>query len=510
MLAKLISSCIDGVNAQRVDVEVALRSTGLETRWFTVGLPDTAVKESQTRVRVAIGTCGYFVPKRTITVNLGPGNLRKEGPYFDLPIALGILAASNQMPLNSFGNSLILGELSLEGKVRPVAGVLAMALLAHHLRIPNLIIPAENAAEAALVEGLNVYPVRSLVEAVQFMKNGNGVDRIAGRSFQQLRQTQTHPVDFSEVKGQLHAKRALEVTAAGGHNVLMIGPPGSGKTLLAQRIPTILPPLTFEEAIECTKVYSIAGLLDEQGLICNRPFRSPHHTISNAGLAGGGGNPRPGEISLAHNGVLFLDELPEFGKSILEILRQPLENGNIRIARAASSLEYPCRFMLVAAMNPCACGYYGDSQHNCKCTTIQLQRYLNRISGPLLDRFDIQIDVPALKSQELLMENFESEPSSFIRQRVITAREIQQQRYKKHNRIYSNSQLPARLIKEYCALNSDCIGLMERAIRKFHLSARAYHRVLKVSRTIADLDDSSEIQPQHLSEAIQYRSLEHL
>ena len=510
MLAKLISSCIDGVNAQRVDVEVSLRYTGVETKWFTVGLPDTAVKESQQRVRVAIGNCGYFMPNRTITVNLGPGSLRKEGPYFDLPIALGILAASEQMPLNSFSNSLILGELSLEGQIRPVTGVLAMALLAHHLRIQNLIIPSENAAEASLVEGLNVFPVQSLVQAVEFIKNGNGIQKMIGSSFQQLRHSQAHSVDFSEVKGQLHAKRALEITAAGGHNVLMIGPPGSGKTLLAQRIPTILPPLTFEEAIECTKIYSIAGLLGEHGLVCSRPFRTPHHTISNAGLAGGGGNPRPGEISLAHNGVLFLDELPEFGKGILEILRQPLENGTIRIARAASSLEYPCRFMLVAAMNPCACGYYGDSQHACKCSAIQLQRYLNRISGPLLDRFDIQIDVPALKSQELLMENFESEPSPAIRQRVIAARQIQQDRYKKYNRIFCNSQLPARLMKEYCSLNSDCIGLMEKAIRKFHLSARAYHRVLKVSRTIADLDACRDIQPHHLSEAIQYRSLDQL
>lgn len=510
MLAKLFSACIDGVDAQRVDVEVALRHAGVEAKWFTVGLPDAAVKESQQRVRVAIGSCGYYIPNRTITVNLGPGSLRKEGPYFDLPIAMGILAASGQMPADHFANSLILGELSLEGKVRPLAGVLVMALLARHLRIQNLIIPSENAVEAAVIEGINIFPVQSLIEAVEFIKNGNGIQKFPVTPFQLLEQEQTHSVDFNDVKGQFHARRALEVAASGGHNVLMIGPPGSGKTLLAQRIPTILPPLTFEEAIECTKIYSVAGLLGGQGLVGYRPFRAPHHTISNAGLAGGGSNPRPGEISMAHNGVLFLDELPEFGKSILEILRQPLENGTIRISRAASSLEYPCRFMLVAAMNPCSCGYYGDPTHTCKCSTVQLQRYLNRISGPLLDRFDIQIDVPALKSQELLMENFESENSSAIRQRVVAARQIQIERYGKHTRLFANSQLPAKWIKQYCRLNDDCLTLMEKAIRKFHLSARAYHRVLKVSRTIADLDASQEIQPHHLSEAIQYRSLEHM
>ena len=507
MLAKLISSCIDGVDAHRVDVEVALRPAGLEAKWFTVGLPDLAVKESQQRVRVAMGNCGYYIPNRTVTVNLGPGNLRKEGPYFDLPIALGILAASGQMPPARFGECLILGELSLEGKVRPLKGILAMAILARKLRIPNMVVPKENAAEAAMITGIRVFPVEALVEVVEFLTNGNGISQCASVPYDPSGPVPSCSVDFQEVKGQYHARRALEVAAAGGHNVLMIGPPGSGKTLLAQRVPTILPPLTFEEAIQSTKIHSISGILNEDGLLRQRPFRAPHHTISNAGLAGGGPNPRPGEISLAHNGVLFLDELPEFGKSILEILRQPLENGTIRISRASGSLEYPCRFMLVAAMNPCPCGYYGDPHRACKCAPHQLQRYLSRISGPLLDRFDIQIDVPPVKSQELLAQNFESESSAAIRTRVAMARKIQLHRFQ-DQRIFCNAHLPAKSIKQYCSLDATCLNLMEQAIRKFHLSARAYHRVLKVARTIADLNDSAAIQTAHLAEAIQYRSLD--
>lgn len=507
MLAKLISACVDGVDAHRVDVEVALRYTGVETYWFTVGLPDTAVRESQQRVRVAMENCGYYLPHFTITVNLGPGHLRKEGPYFDLPITLGIMAASDQIPRQTFENSLILGELSLEGRIRPLNGVLAMAILARRMKVTNLLIPRENAAEAAMIEGINVYPVDTLIEAVEFFKSGNGIERFRTIPYEQWQKVHPYTVDFSDVKGQQHARRALEVAAAGAHNVLMIGPPGSGKTLLAQRIPTILPPLTFDEAIESTKVYSIAGMLGDQGLLCTRPFRAPHHTISYAGLAGGGTNPRPGEISLAHNGVLFLDELPEFGKSILEVLRQPLENGAITIARAAFSLEYPCRFMLVAAMNPCPCGYHGDPYHECRCTSQQLQRYLSRISGPLLDRFDIHLDVPPLKSQELLSENFESEPSECIRRRVAAAHTIQLERYRAHH-LYNNSQIPAKLIKQYCGLDEACLGLMEKAIRKYHLSARAYHRVLKVARTIADLEAATYIAAHHLSEAIQYRSLD--
>ena len=506
MLAKLISGCIDGMDANRVDVEVAVRKTGVETHWFTVGLPDAAVKESQQRVRVAMVSCGYYIPNQTITVNLGPGNLRKEGPFFDLPIAIGILAGSGQIPLLDYTKSLILGELSLEGKVRPLAGVLAMAMLAQRLKIPQILVPKENAEEAAMLEGIKVYPIETLVDAVEFLTHGNGIQPVPAIPFEP-ETASAHIVDFSEVKGQYHAKRALEVAAAGAHNVLMIGPPGAGKTLLAQRIPTILPPLTFEESLESTKLYSIAGLLNEGGLLRTRPFRAPHHTISYAGLAGGGANPQPGEISLAHHGVLFLDELPEFGKSILETLRQPLENGTIRIARASGSLEFPCRFMLVAAMNPCPCGYYGSPDHSCKCNSLQLQRYLGRISGPMLDRFDIQLEIPPVKPQELLIETFESEPSATIRQRVVSTRKIQIERYRKSH-LFSNSQLPAKLIKSYCRLDSECLTLMEKAIRKFKLSARAYHRILKVSRTIADLESANDIAPHHLAEAIQYRSLD--
>lgn len=506
MLAKLISGCIDGLEAYRVDVEVSIQKGGVESRWFTVGLPDTAVKESQQRVRVAMGNCGYYIPNKTITVNLGPGNLRKEGPYFDLPIAIGILAASNQIAAQRFHQHLILGELSLEGQVRPIPGVLAMAILARRLGIRNLLVPRENAKEAAMLEGIDVYPIATLVDAVEFLDKGNGISRTPPIPFSETG-PQPHTIDFAEVKGQFHARRALEVAAAGGHNVLMIGPPGAGKTLLAQRIPTILPALTFEESLESTKIYSISGLLGDGGLLRTRPFRAPHHTVSYAGLVGGGAHPMPGEVSLAHHGVLFLDELPEFGKVILETLRQPLENGTIRISRASGSVEFPCRFMLVAAMNPCPCGYYGSPDHACKCNPLQLQRYLSRISGPLLDRFDIHLDVPPVKPQELLVENFEAETSASIRERVVQARKLQFERYRSA-RLFSNSQLPAKVIKQHCRLDAPCLELMEKAIRKFKLSARAYHRILKVSRTIADLAASPEIETHHLAEAIQYRSLD--
>jgi magnesium chelatase family protein len=511
MLYKTLSAAVYGIDASIIEVEVDVSGIKCdEDHFHTVGLPDAAVRESRDRVKAALKNCGYDIPPTHIIINLAPADIKKEGSGFDLPVALGILGAYGGLNKKEISDCLFVGELSLDGGIRAVRGALPIAIEARGRKISRMVVPELNAREAAMVSSVTVYPVKSLLDVIHFVNTGNGIAPIVVNQEELLNEAQHFPVDLKDVRGQQTAKRALEVACAGGHNILMIGPPGSGKTMLAKRIPTILPPFTFEEALETTKIHSVAGVLDHgAGLVGIRPFRNPHHTISDAGLIGGGVIPRPGEVSLSHNGVLFLDELPEFPRNVLEVMRQPLEDGTVCIARASMSLTFPARFMLAAAMNPCPCGFFNDRSHECHCTQPMIQRYMQKISGPLMDRIDIHIDVPAVNYKEM-RSAAEPESSGRIRDRVIKARSLQHERFSSVTRtkIYSNAQMTAQNIRAFCELSPDCERLLERAMTQQGLTARAHDRILKVARTISDLEGAKAIEPKHIAEAIQYRSLD--
>lgn len=505
MVTKVISAALQGINATPIEIETVV---GPGIRTILIGLPDTAVKESRDRIETALKEAGMKFPRKAVTINLAPADVRKEGSLYDVPIAVAVMAADEMIPRDKLSDYMIVGELSLDGAIKPVKGCLPYAILARQMGLKGMIVPRENACEAAVVNNLEVRIADHLRDVMAFLKGETDLEIRDVDTRALFQQAERHfPCDFADVKGQENVKRAFAIAAAGGHNLIMVGPPGAGKSMMAKCLPSILPPLSLAEALETTKIHSVAGLRAETGLITQRPFRSPHHTISSVALIGGGQNPKPGEVSMANNGVLYLDELPEFNRSVLEVLRQPLEDRQITIARAKDTVTYPSNLMLVASMNPCPCGYYNHPTHPCVCTDQQVNKYLNRISGPLLDRIDLQIEIVPLTFEEMSRTR-PAEPSAAIRERVVRARQIQEERFKDHPTVHCNAMMTPELLRQYCVLDEKSLNVLRTAMEKFDLSARAYDRILKVARTIADYDGLPDITQTQIKEAISYRNLD--